>query len=96
MQLNFAQPGSAEIATCLSQSLPELLSQAAGNQDILPLPAVNFYFLPKTFDYTALGWSHILQVHHFIGQSVWQPDFVRGIRILEPLTVQDYVISRLI
>ena len=52
LQLNFAQPGWTEIATCLSQSLPELLSQAAGNQDILPLPAVNFYFLPETFDYT--------------------------------------------
>ena len=36
LQLNFAQPGSTEIATCLSQSLPELLSQADGNQDILP------------------------------------------------------------
>ena len=93
LQLNFAQPGSTEIATCLSQSLPELLSQAAGNQDILPLPAVNFYFLPETFDY-ALGWSHILQVHYSIGQSLWQPYFVmRGIGSLEPLTVQDYVIS---
>ena len=92
LQLNFAQPGSTEIATCLSQSLPELLSQAAGNQDILPLPAVNFYFLP-TLHYTTLGWSHILQVHYSIGQNVWQPDFVRGIGSLEPLTVQDYVIS---
>ena len=74
MQVNFAPPGWAEIATCLSQSLPELLSQAAGNQDILPLPAVNFYFLPKTFDYT-------------LGQSVWQPDFVmRGIGSLELLS----------
>ena len=92
MQPNFAQPGWTEIATCLSQSLPELLSQAAGNQDILPLPAVNFYFLP-TLHYTTLGWSHILQVHYSIGQNVWQPDFVRGIGSLEPLTVQDYVIS---
>ena len=88
LQLNFAQPGWTEIATCLSQSLPELLSQAAGNQDILPLPAVNFYFLPGTFDYT-LGWSHILQVNYSIGQSVWQPDFVKGIGSLEPLTVQE-------
>ena len=76
LQLNFAQPGSTEIATCLSQSLPELLSQAAGNQDILPLPAVNFYLLPKTFDHT-------------LCQSVWQPDFVRGIGSLEPRTVQE-------
>ena len=99
LQPNFAQPGWTEIATCLSQSLPELLSQAAGNQDILPLPAVNFYFVPGTFDYTGME-SYLTSPLFYRSECVaaW---FCERNRKFEASHCaggrwQDYVISRLI